>query len=91
MDKYRNIAENILAEHTTAYFNVGYDTEVILNEMTVEEMHTSIANECGFILSQMWIEGKYSTREYFAIRNEIAKLLDGIFTHDLEVDGNIGK
>ena len=87
---YKAIAENILAEHTTAYFNVGFDTDLILNEMTVHEMHEDIASECGFILSQMWIEGKYSTREYFAIRNELATLLNEIFMHDLEVDSNIG-
>lgn len=91
MNEYRIIAEHILAEHTAAYFCAGYDTEVILKEMTVDEMHEIIANECGFILSQKWIEGKYSTREYFAIRNELAKLLDGILAHDLEVDGNIGE
>lgn len=91
MDKYRIIAENILTEHTVAYFSVGYDTEVILNEMTVSEMHEIISKECGFILSQKWIEGEYSTREYFAIRNELATLLDGILAHDLEVDDNIGE
>lgn len=87
---YKAIAENILAEHTSAYFNVGYDTEVILNEMTVQEMHESISKECGFILSQDWTAGKYSTREYFAIRNELATLLNTIFMNDLEVDSNIG-
>ena len=87
---YRAIAENILAEHTSAYFNVGFETDLILNEMTVQEMHESISKECGFILSQDWIEGKYSTREYFAIRNELATLLNEIFMHDLEVDNNIG-
>ena len=89
-EKYKAIAENILSEHTSAYFNVGYDIDVIVNEMTVLEMHENIAKECGFILSQMWIEGKYSTREYFAIRNELGTLLSEIFMNDLETDSNIG-
>lgn len=89
MKDYRSIAINIFEKHTEAYFSIGMDNDDI-NAMTVEDMHNEISSELAFILTDAWVKGEYTTREYYLIRAELAKLLDTILAHDMEVDPNPG-
>jgi hypothetical protein len=71
-------AKKIIYDHTTGYLYEWYDTDEIINNMTHDEMCEIIRDECGFILAEKWINGEYNTRDYFAIRNELGKLIDKI-------------
>lgn len=43
------------------------------------ELWEYMGEECGYLLADKFLEGKYTPLEYNAIRNEIAKLLGDIF------------
>lgn len=88
-NKYKSIAISLLEKHTEAYFSVGM-TEDSINAMTVEDMHTEISEEVAFILTDAWVKGEYSTREYYCIRAALADILDEILKRDLNTDKNLG-
>lgn len=83
--KCENIAMEIIAEHTTNFFSMRCDTKEILDKVNIEDIHETIAKECGYILSQKWIDGEISTIDYFCVRNEIGKILTKILNRDLGV------
>lgn len=87
--KYKSIAISLIEEHTEAYFSVGRSADTI-DSMTVEEMHEEISSELAFILTDKWVKGEYTTREYYHIRASIADILDTILKRDLETDPNPG-
>ena len=67
-------ARNIIHQHTKAFMSAAnYEPE------SNEELWDCMLSECSFILTEDFIEGKYTPMEYNAIRNEVAKILNGIF------------
>lgn len=67
-------ARSIIQRHTEAVMHCAhceFDNE--------RELFEFMMGECAFILTQDFLEGKYTPMEYNAIRNELAKLLNGIF------------
>ena len=87
--KYKSIAMSLLEKHTEAYFSVSRSADDI-NAMTVEDMHEEVSEELAFILTDAWVKGEYTTREYYLIRAELATILDTILNRDMEVDPNPG-
>ena len=74
-----NEARKILYEHTSAIMSAcatefGSNTEML--EFTTKE--------CGYILTEYLLEGKYTPMQYNAIRNELAQLLWGVFQVHVE-------
>ena len=88
-NKYKNIAISLLEKHTEAYFSVDMDNDRI-DSMTVEDMHDEISEELAFILTEAWVRGEYTTREYYHIRAALADILDEILKRDLNTDNNLG-
>lgn len=78
---YKFEAEKILCEHTSAVMSAarcGFEDNQSMLEFTTEE--------CGFILTQHLLEGKYTPLQYNAIRNELASLLWSIFGPHIEAE-----
>ena len=68
---YRFEAEKILCEHTSAVMSSAHEDNQSMLEFTI--------SECGFILTQHLLEGKYTPMQYNAIRNELAPMLWKLF------------
>ena len=67
-------AKSILYAHTAAFISgIHYEPE------TADELCCTISEECGFILTERWLEGYYNPIEYNAVRNELARLIDERF------------
>jgi hypothetical protein len=71
---YKHEAKKILYEHTSAVMHCA-TMEFESNEAMLDCM----IEECGFILTEALLEGKYTPMQYNAIRNELASILWGIF------------
>ena len=68
-------ARSIIHQHTNAFMSAAnYEPE------SEVELLECMLSECAFILTEDFIKGKYKPMEYNAIRNEIAKILNGIFS-----------
>ena len=76
-------AKYILQEHCASVMQCVYQ-EFSSNE----EMYECMVSECAFILVTDFIEGKYTPMQYNAVRNELAKLLWGIFEPYVEAEWN---
>ena len=71
---YRYEAEKILCEHTSAVMSsahIEFESNQAMLEFTIQE--------CGFILTQHLLDGKYTPMQYNAIRNELAPMLWKLF------------
>jgi hypothetical protein len=71
---YKYEAQKILCEHTSAVMSsthIEFETNEAMLEFTIQE--------CGFILTNYLIEGKYTPMQYNAVRNELAPMLWKIF------------
>lgn len=71
---YKCEAEQILHEHTCAVMNcatVEFDNN--------EDMLAFTIDECGYILTNYLLQGKYTPMQYNAIRNELAQIIWNIF------------
>ena len=67
-------ARKIISEHTEGVMSAAhYEPE------SEDELWQFMLQECAFILTEDFLKGKYTPMEYNAIRNEVAKLLNGIF------------
>lgn len=65
-------AKRILKEHTSAYMHgISIDPEEVSEEDIKEVMY----EECSYILTEDLIDGKYTLKQYIAIRNELGKLI----------------
>ena len=65
-------ARKILVEHTDAYMHgIAIDPE----KVTEEEITEIIYEECSCILTDGLLNGKYTLKQYVAIRNELGRLI----------------
>lgn len=74
-------AFDILCEHTTAMVSgvhAEYDNTQDMLDCTTEE--------CAYILTSRFAEGKYTPLQYAAVRNELATLLWKLFGHAIEAE-----
>ena len=74
-------AFKILHEHTAAYIS-GVHAEFDSNG----DMFEAVNSECAFILTQYFVEGKYTPMQYNAVRNELASLLWKLFGNAIEAE-----
>jgi hypothetical protein len=74
-------AREILTEHTVAHLTVTYPE---IAKMSLEDMFDDLYEGIGYVLSEYFAEGKYSIKEYFEIRNELAKLLSKLWEREKE-------
>ena len=69
-------ARKIIMAHTEGVMNCGcYEPK------SNDELCQFMLHECAYILTEEFLEGKYTPMQYNAIRNEVAKILNGIFAH----------
>lgn len=67
-------ARSIIQEHTAGYMSAAnYIPE------DAHELWETMINECSYILTEDFLDGKYTPMEYNAIRNELANTINGIF------------
>ena len=76
---YIHEASKILHENTNAYMQ-GVYAEYDSNRDMMEDMY----NNCAFILTNYFIEGKYTPMQFNAIRNELGKMIWNIFKPHIE-------
>lgn len=67
-------ARKIIARHTEGVMSCG-SPEFESNM----ELWEFMLSECAFILTEDFLQGKFTPMEYNAIRNEIANILNAIF------------
>ena len=67
-------ANKIICEYTS-----GYLQGVVAHYNTNRDMMDDMYENCAFILTGYLIEGKYTPMQYNAIRNELGKMIWGIF------------
>lgn len=70
----REIARDILTMQTTAYL-MG----VVEESENEDDMFMTTVEECGFLLTEKWLEGKWEPMYYEKVRNELTILLDKLF------------
>lgn len=68
-------AHQIIMKHTNGIMSCG--NPEFDNNM---DLWTFMLSECANILTEEFLEGKYNPMEYNAIRNEIASIINGIFS-----------
>lgn len=67
-------AKRIICDHTAAYMaSANYEPK------DATELWDTMVQECSFILVEDFLNGEYTAMQYNAIRNELAKILNGIF------------
>lgn len=71
---YKREARKILHEHTTSCLSCG-EVEVEDNEALWEFM----VDNCGYMMAENLLEGKYTPMQYIAVCNELGKMLDDVF------------
>ena len=67
-------ARNIIYKHTADVMAYTYH-----ESKNNQELWEFMIEECGFIIAENFLDGEYTPMEYNAIRNEVAKILNGIF------------
>lgn len=68
-------ARRIIKEHTEGFMNgTQYKPE------DEDELWETMLSECAFILTEDFLDGKYTPMQYNDIRNEVAEILTRIFT-----------
>ena len=65
-------AKKIFTEHTSAYMH-GFCIDP--EKMSEEEIIEVIYNECAYILTEDLLNGKYTLKQYVAIRNELGRII----------------
>lgn len=76
-------ARNIIAEHTGAYMQ---STES--RPENNQELYEDMVEGCAFVLTEWFIDGKYTPMEYNAIRNELGKVLWDLFEKHINAELN---
>ena len=74
-------AKSILEDHTSAFLNVACHDEDIV-AMTIDELFEETYDECAYILTQRFLDGEYNIKEYYLVRNALAKLLDQLIQRE---------
>lgn len=65
-------AKRILVEHTSSYMQgIEIDPAEYTDEEIVEEMY----EECSCILTNDLLNGKYTLKQYVAVRNKLGELI----------------
>ena len=72
---YKYEAKNILYRHSEGVMSCTSD----LTFDSVQNMLEFTIQECAWILTDDFLEGKYNPIQFNAIRNELAKLINDIF------------
>lgn len=78
---YNHEAKKILYEHSEGVMSCC-TTEFETNE----EMLDFMIQECAFILTEKFLEGKYTPMQFNAIRNELSTILNQKFAPFIEVE-----
>lgn len=71
---YNLQARIIIREHTA-----GFMSAAIYEPKDASELWETMITECSYILTENFLNGKYTPLQYNAIRNELANILNGIF------------
>ena len=74
---YNLQARIIIRKHTA-----GYMSSAIYKPENATELWETMIQECAYILTEDFLNGKYTPMQYNAIRNELANVLNGIFAKD---------
>lgn len=67
-------ARRIISDHTAAYIS-----GIHFEPKDATELWEVMVEECAFILTEDFLDGKYTAMQYNAIRNELSDILNGIF------------
>lgn len=68
-------ARRIIKDHTEGFMNgTQYKPD------DEDELWETMLSECAFILTEDFLDGKYTPMQYNDIRNEVAEILTNIFT-----------
>ena len=71
-------AKKILYEHTTSCMSCG-EVEAKSNE----ELWEFMVDNCGYMVAENLLSGKYTPMQYIAVCNEVGRLLDEIFNEPI--------
>ena len=67
-------ARAIIQHHTCSVMNCGN-----YNPMNEDELYDFMLEECAYILTENFLDGRFTPMEYNAIRNELAQIIFELF------------
>ena len=65
-------AKRIIKDHTSGYMRGVF---IYPDEVSEEDITEIMYEDCSYILTKDLLDGKYTLKQYVAIRNELGKLI----------------